>query len=47
MSSHEIQLTGLELDTLIGIIGEMLDDNSGIDNQTRVVLDSIYAKVVQ
>lgn len=45
MRIQTIRLTDLEADTLMGFLGELLEEDSPIDNQTRSVLDSIYTKV--
>ena len=45
MRIQTIRLTDLEADTLMGFLGELLDDNSPITDDTRAVIDSIYQKV--
>ena len=35
-------LTALEIETLLGFVGELLDDASPIDNANRTTLDGIY-----
>jgi hypothetical protein len=45
MRLQTITLNDLEAETLMGFIGELLDDKSPIDKGTRVVLDSIYQKI--